>query len=95
MSKGVGVSSTIFHSAVLEKSIGCLKLLWFIVFQQFEYFPVALPACDSIFTVPHGLFSLSLCSVVILGFILVGIVVLCYLLCRFSCCFDGIVMLFP
>ena len=54
-----------------------------------------LPAHDSTCTVSHGLFSLSLYSTVILGFILVGTTVLCCLLCPFSCCFEGIVLLFP
>ena len=93
VSDGVGVSSNIFHSAVLVKSISCLKLLWLLVLQQFEYFPVPLPAHDSTFTVYHALFSLSLYSVVIVSFILVGTVVSWYLLCRFFSCFDGTVLL--
>ena len=75
MSDGVGVSSNIFYSAILEKSISCLKFLWLLVLQQFEYFPVPVPARDSTFTVYDALFSLSLYSVVILSFILVGTVV--------------------
>ena len=88
------VSYTIFHSAISEKSIDCLKLLWFLVFQQLEYFLVALPACNSNFTVSHGLYSLSLHPTVILGFILVGNVVLWCLLCQLSCYFEGIMLLF-
>ena len=94
MSDGVGVSSNIFYSAILEKSISCLKFLWLLVLQQFEYFPVPVPARDSTFTVYDALFSLSLYSVVILSFILVGTVVSWYLLRRFFSCFDGIVLLF-
>ena len=83
------------HSAILEKSIGCLKLFWFLVFQQFEYFSATLPAGDSAVTVSHGLFSPILYSIVILGFILVGAVFLWYLLSQCSCWFEGIVLLFP
>ena len=41
VSEGVGVSAYIFHSAILEKSVDCLMMLWFLLLQQFEYFPVA------------------------------------------------------
>lgn len=53
-----------FQEAVFEKSIGCLKLLLFFVFQQLEYFPAALPARDSNFTASQGLLSSSLYSTV-------------------------------
>ena len=96
MSEGVGVSAYIFHSAILEKSIDCLMMLWFLLLQQFEYFPVAYQHVIEPWDITsHGIFSLSLYSVVILVFILVGSVVAWYLLYRSFCCFDGIMLLFP
>ena len=72
MFESLGISSIIFHSAVLEKSVNCLWLLLFFVIQPLRIFPFALQVLVDTSTASHGLFSLSLNSIATLGFVFVG-----------------------
>ena len=76
------LTSMIFHTAGFEKSIGCLKLLLFFVFQQLEYFPVTLPAQNGTVTYSYGLHLPSLYSIAMLGFTFLAVLV------RMQCCFH-------
>ena len=88
--ENVGVSSIIFHATIFEKSFCCLRLLLFLIFQQLEYFCVALAALDSTFAASYGFLFSSLNFIVMLDFIFVGTMVwYCfyvyhYLYCRFD-----------